>query len=56
MSWKYFIGASIVVGAALWKVGAPILSILLGIGLACLLNLRQRSRLTRMHQEQPQKR
>jgi hypothetical protein len=45
MNWKYFIGAAIVVAAALWKAGAPIISILLGIALAGLLNFRQRSRL-----------
>jgi nitrogen regulatory protein P-II 1 len=47
MKWKYFLAAAFVVGAALLKAGAPLLSILLGIGLAVLLNLRQRARLAK---------
>lgn len=45
MKWKFFVGAALVVGAALWKAGAPPLSIALGITLAAVLNLRQQAKL-----------
>jgi hypothetical protein len=44
MKWKLFVGAAIVVGSALLKAGAPLVSVALGIALAALLNLRQRAR------------
>jgi 4-hydroxybenzoate polyprenyltransferase len=44
MKWKFFIGAALVVGGALWKTGVPLLPILLGIGLAAVLNLRRHAR------------
>jgi hypothetical protein len=44
MKWKYFAGASVVVGGALLKAGAPVLAILAGLGLAALANfLRYRT-------------
>lgn len=44
MKWKYFIGAAIVVGAALFKSGAPLFSIVCGITFAAVFNfLRQRT-------------
>ena len=43
MRWKYFCGASIVVGAALLKAGAPLITVIAGITLAAFFNfLRQR--------------
>jgi hypothetical protein len=47
MKWKYFIGAAFVVGAALLKAGAPLVSVALGITLAALLNLRQQARVAK---------
>ena len=47
MNWKLFGAAAFVVGCALLKAGAPVLSIILGIGLAAFLNYRQRIKLTR---------
>ena len=38
MRWRTFIGASLIVGGALVKVGAPLLSVLFGIGLAAAWN------------------
>jgi hypothetical protein len=38
MSWKYFAGASLVVGGALLKAGAPVLAIAAGLGLAAFVN------------------
>jgi hypothetical protein len=44
MNWKYFLGACLIVGAALYKAGAPVLSILAGLGLAALvISLRRRA-------------
>jgi hypothetical protein len=44
MKWKYFCGACLVVGAALFKAGAPIFAILAGIAFAGVTNyLRQRA-------------
>ena len=43
MKWKYFVGACIVVGAALFKAGAPLFTIIVGIILAAFSNfLRHR--------------
>lgn len=48
MNWKYFVGACIVVGAALFKAGAPLFTVIGGIILAVLVNfLRQRGNTTR---------
>jgi hypothetical protein len=41
MKWKFFAGAAIVVGFALFKAGAPWGSIILGIALAALFNMRR---------------
>ncbi len=38
MKWKYFCGASLIVGAALLKAGAPPLTVIGGIALAVFLN------------------
>jgi hypothetical protein len=38
MKWKYFVGASIVVGAALFKAGAPVIAIIAGIAIAAFSN------------------
>lgn len=38
MSWKLFVGASILVSALLIKVGAPLVPIVLGIAMAALVN------------------
>lgn len=38
MKWKYFGGACIVVGAALLKAGAPLFTVIAGIGLVALWN------------------
>lgn len=43
MRWKYFCGACLVVGGALFKAGAPLLAIVGGIALAAVINfLRHR--------------
>jgi len=48
MKWKYFVGACIVVGAALLKAGAPLFTIIVGIILAAFSNfLRHRGNSTR---------
>jgi hypothetical protein len=48
MKWKYFIGACVIVGAALLKAGAPVSAIIGGVGVAGLGTLlRQRSPKTR---------
>jgi len=45
MKWKYFCGACLVVGAALFKAGAPLLTIIAGITFAAVMNiLRHRRR------------
>jgi hypothetical protein len=41
MKWKYFAGACIVVGAALLKAGAPLLTVIVGIALAACWNFLQ---------------
>jgi len=41
MKWKYFAGACIVVGAALLKAGAPLITVIAGIALAAITNLLQ---------------
>jgi hypothetical protein len=46
MKWKFFAAAAIVVGFALIKAGAPLFSVLLGIALAGLLNLRRLKKLS----------
>ncbi len=44
MSWKYFCGACLVVGAALLKAGAPLIAIVSGVALAAIINfLRSRA-------------
>ena len=48
MKWKYFVGACIVVGAALYKAGAPVIAIIAGIAIAAFSNyLRHRGSTTR---------
>lgn len=45
LRWKYFWGACLVVGAALFKAGAPLFTVVLGVSLAAWMNiLRHRSR------------
>jgi hypothetical protein len=41
MSWKLFIGASILSAGLLIKVGAPLLPLVLGIAMAAFINLRR---------------
>jgi len=51
MKWKYFCGACLVVGAALFKAGAPLLTIIAGITFAAVMNiLRHRGRRPARHQ------
>ncbi|MDQ6759194.1 MAG: hypothetical protein M3Z32_04915 [Acidobacteriota bacterium] len=38
MKWNYFFGACLIVGAALLKAGAPVISVIAGLGLAALFN------------------
>jgi hypothetical protein len=46
MNWKYFAGACLIVGAALYKAGAPAIAIAAGLGLAALVTgLRHRTQL-----------
>jgi len=40
MKWKFFVGASILTCGLLFKFGAPLLSLVLGVALAALLNWR----------------
>jgi hypothetical protein len=42
MKWKYFCGACLVVGAALFKAGAPLVAIVAGILFAALWNFLRR--------------
>jgi len=44
MSWKFFIGASIIVGAALLKVGVPLVPIAAGLVTAGLVTWKLRRR------------
>ena len=45
MNWKYFIGACILSCGLLFKVGAPILAMAMGVAAAAFVNWRkQRSR------------
>jgi hypothetical protein len=46
MSWKYFIGASILATGLLLKAGAPLVPIVLGIAMAAFFNWRRDHRLT----------
>jgi len=39
MKWRYFIGACLVVGAALLKAGAPVFGIVAGMAVALCMNL-----------------
>jgi hypothetical protein len=39
MKWKYFCGACLVVGGALFKAGAPLFAIIAGIALAAVMNI-----------------
>ena len=41
MSWKYFVGSSILVCGLLVKIGAPPLALAAGVALAALLNWRR---------------
>jgi hypothetical protein len=50
MKWKYFCGACLVVGGALFKVGAPLFAIIAGIALAVIMNiLRHRGQTAPRH-------
>jgi len=44
MSWKYFVGASILAAGLLIKVGAPLVPVALGIALAAFFNWRREHR------------
>ena len=44
MNWKYFIGASILAAGLLIKVGAPLISIVMGIAAAAFFNWRRERR------------
>ncbi|MEP7352612.1 MAG: hypothetical protein ABI824_05215 [Acidobacteriota bacterium] len=39
MNWKLFIGASIIVGGSLLRVGAPVIAVVSGVILATVWNL-----------------
>jgi hypothetical protein len=41
MNWKFFVGACILVAGLLFKYGAPVFAIALGIGLTALWNWRR---------------
>jgi hypothetical protein len=40
MKWKFFVGASILACGLLVKVGAPLISLVLGVAFAALVNWR----------------
>jgi hypothetical protein len=44
MSWKYFIGASILGTGLLIKAGAPLVPVVMGIAMAALFNWRRERR------------
>jgi hypothetical protein len=46
MSWKFFIGASILAAGLLIKVGAPIAPVVMGIAMAAFFNWRRERRAT----------
>ena len=41
MSWRYFVGASILSSGLLFKVGAPVGAVALGIALVAFINWRR---------------
>lgn len=41
MSWKLFVGASILTAGLLIKIGAPLLPVVLGIAMAAFVNRRR---------------
>jgi hypothetical protein len=41
MSWKLFVGASILSAALLIRVGAPLIPVILGVALAAFFNRRR---------------
>ena len=44
MTWKYFIGACILAGGLLFKAGAPVLPVAVGVAAAALLNWSRQRR------------
>jgi len=46
MSWKYFVGASILATGLLIKIGAPLVPVALGIAMAAFFNWRRGQRAT----------
>ena len=44
MSWKYFIGSSILACGLLFKFGAPLPALVLGVALAAYVNWRKQRR------------
>jgi hypothetical protein len=54
MSWKYFVGASILAAGLLIKVGAPLVPVALGIAMAAFFNhWRQRGSLGKRRADPP---
>ena len=41
MKWKFFVGASVLAAGLLFKAGAPVLAVAMGIALAAFLNWRK---------------
>ena len=41
MSWKFFVGACILTSGLLFKIGAPVPAIVMGIGLAAFVTWRR---------------
>lgn len=44
MNWRYFLGAAILAGGVLLRVGAPLAAVAAGIALAAILNWRMELR------------
>jgi hypothetical protein len=49
MSWKLFVGASILSAGLLIKVGAPLIPVAMGIAMAAFFNYRRRHDATAKH-------
>jgi hypothetical protein len=41
MKWSYFVVAILVVGYAMLAIGAPLIAVIAGVGLAAIMNMKQ---------------
>ena len=48
MKWRFFFGASMIAGYGIWRAGAPLAAILMGIVLAGILNMTKLRRQPRL--------